>query len=198
MHTESSGLSDGLRVSLSMAHDLYDDRRGLVGFGVAELFAPDGTRLQQVHFTNLITDAGDLYCAQAIIRGVGPAAPGAPSPGVPNGMKLGTGTTAVAKNGAGAALVTYLSGSNVAFDASYAQTSNLGAGLGVTSIFKTTWGAGVATNAALAEVAIVNDQASNATSVAANTYSRSVFGSTINKGASDTLAVTWAWKSLGA
>ena len=113
-------------------------------------------------------------------------------------MKLGTGTTAVAKNGAGAALVTYKTASNVAFDAGYAQYSNLGAGLGVTSIFKTTWGAGVATDTALAEVAIVADQATNATSNAANTHSRSVFGSTINKGASDTPAVTWAWKSLGA
>lgn len=195
---ESNSLKDDLRVSLSMARDLFDERVGLVGFGVAELFAPDGGRLQAVHFTNLITDAGDLYCAQAIIRGVGPANAGAPSPGVPNGMKLGTGTTAVAKNGAGGALVTYLTASNVAFDASYAQTSNLGAGLGVTSIFKTTWGAGVATNAAIAEAAIVNDQATNATTVAANTYARTVFGSTINKGASDTLAVTWAWKSLGA
>lgn len=195
---ESNSLKDDLRVSLTMARDLFDERRGFVGFGVAELFSPEGDRLQAVHFTNLITDAGDLYAAQAIIRGVGPANPGAPSPGVPNGMKLGTGSTAVAKNGAGAALVTYLSGSNVAFDASYAQTSNLGAGLGVTSVFKTTWAAGVATNAALAEVAIVNDQATNATSTAGNTYARSVFGSTINKGASDTLAVTWAWKSLGA
>lgn len=195
---ESNSLKDSLSTSLSMARDLYDERVGLVGFGVAELFAPDGDRLQVVHFTNLITDAGDLYCAQAIIRGVGPAAPGAPSPGVPNGMKLGTGSTAVAKSGAGGALVTYLTASNVAFDASYAQTANLGAGLGVTSIFKTTWTAGVATNSALAEVVIVNDQGTNATSSAANTYSRSVFGSTINKGASDTLAVTWAWKSLGA
>jgi hypothetical protein len=195
---EHSGLSDGLRVALSMSRDLFDDRRGLVGFGVAELFAPDGTLLMEQPFTNLITDAGDLYCAQAIIRGVGPANPGAPSPTLPNGMKLGTGTTAVAKSGAGGALVTYKTASNVAFDASYAQTANLGAGLGVTSIFKTTWGAGIATDAALAEVVIVNDQATNATSSAANTYSRSVFGSTINKGASDTLAVTWAWKSLGA
>jgi hypothetical protein len=195
---EHSGLSDGLRVALSMSRDLFDDRAGLVGFGVAELFAPDGTLLMEQPFTNLITDAGDLYCAQAIIRAVGPANPGAPSPTLPNGMKLGTGTTAVAKSGAGGALVTYKTASNVAFDVSYAQTANLGAGLGVTSIFKTTWGAGIATDAALAEVVIVNDQATNATSSAANTYARSVFGSTINKGASDTLAVTWAWKSLGA
>lgn len=171
--------------------------KGRMGYGMAVLLDPDGGRIDAIPFANLITDAGDLYSAQCLIRGVGPANPGAPSPGVPNGMKLGTGTTTVAKNGAGGALVTYKTASNVAFDASYALTTNLGATLGVNSVFKTTWGAAVATDAALAEVAIVNDQATNATSSAANTYSRSVFSSTINKGAADTLAVTWAWLSKG-
>lgn len=188
----------GLIAAAEYAYDLKGDVAGRIGYGFVDLYSPDGQRMDRQVFSNLITDAGDLYSAQCIIRGVGPVNPGAPSPGVPNGMKLGTGTTAVAKNGAGGALVTYLTATNVAFDAGYAQTANLGAGLGVTSVFKTTWGAGVGTNGALAEVVIVNDQASNATSVAANTYSRSVFGSTINKAAGDTLAVTWAWKSLGA
>lgn len=184
------------RVAAEMAREEYG--AGREGFGVATLLDARGRVIDTVPFHNLITDAGDLYCAQALIRGSGPANPGAPSPGVPNGMKLGTGSTAVSKAGAGAALVTYVSGSNVAFDTGYAQTADLGSGLGKTSIWKTTWGAGVATNGALTEAVIVNDQASNLTSTAANTYARTLFGSSINKQSGDTLAVTWAWKNLGA
>jgi hypothetical protein len=112
-------------------------------------------------------------------------------------MKLGSGGTAVAKSGAGGALVTYITASNVAFDSSYPQTANLGGGLGVNSVYKTTWAAGTATNSAITEVAIVNDQATNATSTAANTYSRALITS-VNKTASDSLAITWNWKALGA
>jgi hypothetical protein len=174
---------------------MLEDRVGLTGLVVAELFGPDGRLKQREVQPNLITDTGDLFVASKAIVAIGPANPSAPT--AINGMKLGTGATAVAKNGAGGALVTYLSASNVAFDATYAQTSNLGAGLGVYAVFKTTWVAGVATNAAITEVVIVNDQATNATSTAANTYSRALFGSAINKGASDSLAVTWNWKLLG-
>jgi len=114
------------------------------------------------------------------------------------GMKLGTGATAAAKSGAGGALVTYLSGSNVTFDATYPQTANLGAGLGVNAVYRCTWAAGVATNGAITEVVIVNDAATNATSTAGNTASRALFGSAINKTATDSLVVTWNWKALGA
>ena len=55
----------------------------------------------------------------------------------------------------------------------------------------------MATNGAITEVVIVNDQATNATSSAANTYSRALITS-VNKGASDTLAITWNHTFLGA
>lgn len=202
--TNTTQVQESWAESLLMADRLPSDS-GVKGYGIIELFRdidPERPRElwkadMEIPFANLITDAGDLYIAQAVIRGVGPANAGAPSPALPNGMKLGTGTTAAAKNGAGGALVTYLTASNVAFDASFAATNNLGAGLGVEARYKTTWGAGVATNAAITEAAIVNDQASNATSSAANTTSRIVF-TAINKGASDSLAITWAWKFLGA
>jgi hypothetical protein len=144
---------------------------------------------------NLITDAGDLYYATRGIAAVVPAAP-ADATKV-TGMKLGTGSTAVAKNSTGAALVTYLSGSNVAFDATYPQTANLGAGLGVNAVYRVTWPAGTATNSALTEAVIVNDSGTNATSTAANTISRIVFAA-INKTATDVLVVTWNHKFLGA
>jgi hypothetical protein len=67
----------------------------------------------------------------------------------------------------------------------------------VNAVYKTTWGAGVATSSALTEVVIVNDAGTNATSTAANGISRSVF-TLVNKGASDSLAITWNHKFLGA
>jgi len=146
-----------------------------------------------VPFHNLITDAGDLYIAGKVIAAIAPASPAAPT--AANGMKLGTANTAATKTDAG--LATYLTASNVAFDASYPQTANLGTTLGVNAVYKTTWPAGTATSSSIQEVAIVNDQASNADSSAANTYSRAVL-TLVNKTASDSLAVTWNWKALGA
>ncbi|GIE35903.1 hypothetical protein Ait01nite_089480 [Actinoplanes italicus] len=186
---------DALHAALDAARALKPDGMGLVGYGIAELRDGDGRTKQLVPFRNLITDAGDLYIAGKVIVGIAPASPSAPT--AANGMKLGTGGTAVAKSGAGGALVTYLTASNVAFDATYPQTANLGGGLGVNSVYRTTWAAGVATNSAITEVAIVNDQASNATSTAGNTYSRALI-TTVNKGASDSLQITWNWKALGA
>jgi hypothetical protein len=190
----ASGLRDAWQTALEEASALRDSA-GLVGYGVAELLDGDGNHKLLIPFSNLITDAGDLYYAGKAIAAIAPASPAAPT--AANGMKLGSGSTAVAKSGAGGALVTYISGSNIAFDASYPQTANLGGGLGVNAVYKTTWAAGVATNGAITEVAIVNDQATNATTTAANTYSRAIISS-VNKTASDTLAITWNHKFLGA
>lgn len=184
---------DALHAAFAAARALTADGMGMVGYGVAELVDGDGRLKQLVPFHNLITDAGDLYVAGKVITAIAPASPSAPT--AANGMKLGTASTAATKTDAG--LGTYLTASNVAFDASYPQTANLGAGLGVNAVYKTTWVAGVATSATINEVAIVNDQATNADSTAANTYSRAVL-TTVNKTASDSLAVTWNWKALGA
>ncbi|MEO7133408.1 MAG: hypothetical protein ABI024_04230 [Vicinamibacterales bacterium] len=181
--------------AFDMAHRSRADRVGIIGYGVAELYEGDrreGHKLF-VPFGNLITDAGDMYYAGKGITGISPAAPAAPT--AANGMKLGTGVTAAVKADAG--LITYLTASNVVFDATFPSTSNLGTTLGVNAVYKTTWAAGVATNAAITEVAIVNDQATNADSTAANTYSRAVF-TAINKAAGDSLAITWNHKFLGA
>ena len=165
-----------------------------VGYGTVEVFDPEGNLKSSTDFENLITDAGDDYHARKIIAAIAPAAAAAPT--AASGMKLGTGTTAAAKNGAGAALVTYLTASNLAFDATYPLISNLGAGLVVNAVYKTTYGAGVATNTAITEAIICNDAATNLTSAAAATYQRVVFAAQ-NKGAADTLVITWNVKQLG-
>jgi hypothetical protein len=192
IHTADERL-DALHAAHDAARALIPDGVGLVGYGIAELFDGDGRLKQLVPFSNLITDAGDLYIAGKIIAAISPANASAPT--AANGMKLGTASTAATKTDAG--LATYLTASNAAFDSSYPQTANLGSTLGVNAVYKTTWAAGTATSSTINEVVIVNDQATNADSSAANTYSRAVL-TTVNKTSSDSLAVTWNWKALGA
>lgn len=171
--------------------------QGLKGAALIEVFhgnPEDGDLKEVVEVDNLITDAGDLYYAGMAIALVTPAAPAQPTK--MTGMKLGTGTTAAAKAGAGAALVTYISGSNNPFDATWPQTSNLGAGLGVLGQYKTSWLAGDVTNSAITEAVIVNDAATDATTSAANTSHRIVF-TAINKLSTDSLVITWSAKFLG-
>ena len=120
---------------------MANDTNVLKGTVLVELFDENGNLKTEFLINNLITDAGDLYYVAQGISGVSPASPADPTK--VNGMKLGTGLTAVAKNGAGSALVTYLSGTNVAFDATYPLSSNLGPGLGVQAVYRTTFGAGV-------------------------------------------------------
>lgn len=170
----------------------FSDKNGLTGTVVIELIGPDGDVKERQEIANLITDAGDLYYAQMGITGVSPATPAAPT--LVARMKLGTGTTAAAKNGAGASIVTYKSGSATAFDSTYPSTHNLGAGLGVQAVYKTTFPAGTATGTALTEAVI---STGTADSSAGTHISRVVF-SAINKGAADSLAITWSHKFLGA
>jgi hypothetical protein len=170
---------------------------GFKGAALVELYHghPDDGDLKEVREVgNLITDSGDLYYAAMAIALVTPAAPAQPTK--MTGMKLGTGVTAVAKSGAGAALVTYITGSNNPFDATWPVTSNLGAGLGVLGQYKTSWLAGDVTNAAITEAVIVNDAAADATSTAANTSHRITF-TAINKLSTDSLVITWSAKFLG-
>jgi len=168
---------------------------GFKGNILIQLIDENGDVKDERRADNLITDAGDLYYAGMAIALVTPAAPAQPTK--MTGMKLGTGTTAAAKSGAGAALVTYISGSNNPFDASFPATQNLGAGLGVNGQYKTTWAAGDVTNSAITEAVIVNDAGTDATTTAGNTSHRVVF-TAINKTASDTLVITWNAKFLGA
>ncbi|MCW2767926.1 MAG: hypothetical protein JWO11_3885 [Nocardioides sp.] len=168
---------------------------GLSGIVTLSLYDREGQLIEEQTVKNLITDAGDLYYAT---RGLAAVVPSATADATKvTGMKLGTGTTAVTKASTAAALITYLTASNLAFDATYPQIANLGTTLGVNAVYRTTWGAGVATSAALTELVIVNDAGTNATSTAANTISRVVF-TAINKGASDILVATWNHKFLGA
>jgi hypothetical protein len=168
---------------------MVNDKHSIKGKVKWELRGPDGKLKASGERANIITQTGNEYYAE---RAAGIASP----PGQVTGMKLGTGTTAVATTGAGAALVTYETGSHAAITGGF-PTSSAGSGTSIKITWKSSWAAGVATDTALAEAVLVIDTLADATSNAANTIARVLLSPTINKGASDTLDLTWE-HSLGA
>jgi hypothetical protein len=136
---------------------------------------------QSVPFENLITQVGDQVYAE-----LGSAAG---TPDAPTGMRLGTGATAAAKTGAGAAIVTYTSGSSLAFDATFPQSALNGSAREIT--YKRTYAPGEGTDTGIVEAVITNENPlTNVQGSAANTVSRATFSS-VNKAAGDTLTITW-------
>ena len=187
----SSGLVDALHFALDRAREQFDGC-GIVGYGVVQRFDADGRETLLVPFFNIITDIGDLYYAGKAIAAIPPASAAAPT--AVTGMQVGSGgATAATKSGAGAAMVTLLAGQ--AFDATFPSTANLGAGLGVNAVHKTTYAAGTATGT-VSEATITNGAIGTA-STAANTIARITFTGIV-KGAADSLALTWNHKFLGA
>jgi hypothetical protein len=188
---EMNETRDAVEFALERARDMVSNV-GVVGYGTAVLLDAHGNHKNVVPFWNKVTDVGDLFHAQAAAY-VTRSAVGAPT--AATGIQIGSATTAAAKNGAGAAIGTYIIGQ--AFDSGYPTTANLGAGLGVNVQYKVTYAAGVGTSTTINEAVVVNTTIGTA-AAAAGTLQRVVFGSTINKGASDTLAVTWNVTFLGA
>jgi hypothetical protein len=166
-----------------------NDPSGIYGVVTAVLTGPDGEEKARCVTKNLVTAVGDQYYA-------GRAALSSGLPAQVTGFRLGTGSTAVAKTGAGAAIVTYLTGSNKANDATFPTASG-----GVVT-WKRTYAPGEATSASpITEVVlntdtIANDNATTAT--AANTIARALLSGIASKAAGDTLTITWTHTLLGA
>lgn len=181
---DNTRLADEVAATVDRPRGSHDGL-SMLGRVEAVLRGPDGRIKARCVTHNLITSVGDQgYAGQVLSSG---------KPTIPTGMKLGTGSTAVAKTGAGAALVTYLSASNKLLDATYPT-----AAAGVVT-WRRTYAAGEATTAsAITEVALVTDAATDATSTAANTWSRAILAGIGSKGASDTLTITWTHTLLGA
>lgn len=167
---------------------MSNDKAAIKGTVHAVLTGPDGKVKAECTVHNLVTATGDqLYASRGI---------GLTTSALPTGMRLGTGSTAVAKTGAGAAIVTYLTGSNKAFDATFPSAT------GGVATYKRTYAAGEATSgSAITEVVINTDTIANdnaTTATAANTVSRALLAGIGSKGASDTLTITWTHTLLGA
>lgn len=158
----------------------HDAAKG-IGTVTWELRGPDGNLIRSGVEKNIVTQVGDQMYAE---RGAGITA----TP-VPTGMKLGSGTTAAAKTGAGAALVTYIANSHQAFDATYPQSALNGGARRIT--YRSTFAAGKGTGN-IQELVIVNETLSDATSAAANTVHR-IVSAVGTKAAGDSLVVTWTY-----
>ena len=116
------------------------------------------------------------------------------------GMKLGTRDDLPAsKTGEGSYIQAdsagdYISGSAQALDDA---TPKAGATDDIAQ-FRNQWAAGEATDSDINRVAITDNTTDNGEADATTTYAIAVFGATIDKGADDTLTVTWNVTYLGA
>ena len=170
-----------------------NDGVGLNGCVEWELRDEHGNLKNQGVTKNLITQVGDQAYGDALAALHSNAT--VSEPDEPLAMQLGTGATAAAKTGGGAAIGTYISGSNQTLEATYPQSSLNGSSRRIS--YQCIWAAGDATNGAIAEVALVT-VSDDDVAVDSETISRAVFGSTIDKQAGDTLTVTWHHDLLGA
>ena len=156
--------------------------------GVVEAIVRDkyGNIKQRQVTHNIVTDQGDNFAKSAIYTAAYTTW----------GMKLGTATTAASKSGAGSYIATgdYISGSAQALDDS---TPKQGASANICQ-FWNQWAAGEATNATINRVAIVDNTTYAGEADAAHTFAIAVFSATIDKGADDTLTVTWNVTFTGA
>lgn len=165
------------------------DRFGIRGSGLAVVRNALGVVTQEVEFENLVTEVGDQYYGDRA-AGIGAIA-------AITGMQLGTGTTAVAKTGAGAAIVTLVASSLVALTGGFPTSSKPSTARRIQ--YQVLWAAGVATATGIAEVVLTNQSTGTQTvAPAANVMSRALLSPVVNKGAADTLTVTWNHDLLGA
>ncbi len=193
MLTDRAGVTDS--VVAVLGHEQFKPIQrpgGAVGLGGsvhAKLWAPDGTLKQYEYGFNLVTDYGDEHVGERMRLD---------SQDIVTGMRLGTGATAASKSGAGAAIVTYISGSQEALDA-VAGGTDLGGGSGFRIDHICTYIAGDVTNGAIAEVVLTDETPiTDVAGVVGDTVARFVFAATIDKQAGDSLVVTWNVDFLGA
>jgi hypothetical protein len=186
MSTSNARIGDSIQTRSRYGRPTENTAR-ITGHGTYRLIGADGTVKQEGAFTNLITRIGDQMYGE---RGAGIGTLGAPT-----GMRYGTGSTAVAKTGAGAAIVTYVSGSSQVFD-SAAASSLSGSSRRIT--YTTTWAAGTATATGISEVVITNITIADVAGAEANTISRALIDPVVNKGAGDSLEIVWNHDLLGA
>lgn len=166
------------------------DRSAMVGRGVATLYGPDGGIKQAVPFTNMITDVGDQMYGEG-----GAGVSGAVAP--PTGMRLGDGLTAPSKSGPGATIVSYVPASDQTLSGLLSEVEPVDGGWNI--IYQATWGAGVAVADDISEVVLTNEPGpTDDPGSEANTISRGLLPSVVNKGPEDILIVNWTHNHLGA
>lgn len=159
------GFSDLTDVQLAR-NESINENLPLRGHLLIELFGPDGVLKDSREINNLVVTAGKNHIASTLSSS---------PPTAMSHMAVGTGSTAPA---AGDTAL----GAEIATTGRQALTSRT-ASLNVVT-YVGNWAAGQATNAAIAEAGIFN-ASSGGTMLARATFTA------INKGASDTLQITW-------
>jgi hypothetical protein len=150
----------------------------VTGKVVAELFGQDGKLKQRVETHNRITTSGDEVLAGILRDKVDTI----------HGMELGTGSTAAAKGDT--AMETVIASSYEPLDATPT-------GSGGNVICVSTWAAGDVTQNGITEVGLFEDGTDGGASSGVM-IGRAILSPTVNKGANDSLAVTWTITLLGA
>lgn len=140
----------------------------ITGSVLVEVYGPDGELKDSRERHNLIVTVGRNGITDRLLA--------SPTIAVPTHMELGTGTTAPAAGDT--ALQTVIAASRVALTSKTRSTNVL--------TMVGDWAAGTATNAAISEAGVFNAASGG------DMYSRATF-TAINKGASDTLKITWQW-----
>ena len=165
---------------------MFKNKMGLRGVVVAELRDRIGNLKQREIVHNLVTDKGDDFAKSAIYTAAYTTW----------GIKLGTATTTPSKSGAGSYIGTgdYVSGSAKALDDS---TPKQGASANIVQ-FRRLWAAAEGTSNDINRVAITDNTTDAGEADATHTFAIAKFASAINKGADDTLTVTWNVTFLGA
>lgn len=158
------------------------EKFAIVGCVKYSLFGPDGMLKQEGQRFNLVNSVGDKYLAHYVANSV---------VGNPASMwaELGVNTTAPVKGGT--SLGTLISASSVAVSASYpTRVDSFGTGAGEWTVWRFSWGAGVATCGSIGEVGMRTQ---------ANSFvAHALVAPNVNKAAGDTLQIDWGWKFLGA
>jgi hypothetical protein len=188
---DTAMIKDEVTCSMDRTREVHD-MVGLHGTGTWEMVDGDtGEVRSRGEFANLVTGVGDQVYAE---RGAG-VANALPTPTC---AKLGTGTAAPTKTGAGAALQesAYIGTSSTVFDSTYPQSSLSGVYRRIT--YKFTFGQNVGTTTTpIGEIALCNSVQADATAGAEATVSRALI-SPGAKAPSDILTVVWVHDILGS
>ncbi len=157
------------------------DREGVIGVVRYRLLGPDGAVKAQGEHRNLVNSIGDMYLAQLMANSI---------VGNPASMwaELGVNTTAPAKGDTG--LGTLVNASSVVPSAGYPVRVTSHSGAGEWTLYRFSWGAGVATNGSLGEVGMRTQ--------AGSFIAHALLSPNVNKGANDTLQADWGIKFQGA
>jgi hypothetical protein len=164
---------------------LVTDPIRLSGKIIVELRDASGNLKVGFEAPNLITTTGEIAYASAYASMSG----GVAAPATVWGMQLGTSNTAPNQDfNPGASIVSYISGSNQPILPAW---TSIVTGSGLTALrWKTVWAAGEATSTTIREVAMVTTSINAGASIS-DTIARSVFPTTLDKWATDTLTVVW-------